>query len=135
MSPLWYGAAVAVGSIAVSFSDWYFMGVLFHDRYLAHPEVWRHTGDKKSESLAVAWSTLLGVFTVAAFLWLAAWLGLAGSAGALDLAFGIWLVAPLPLIVTNGFFIKIHPLNTLAMCLGWLARLFIAGLAAWFILR
>ena len=135
MSPLWYGAAVAAASIAVSFSDWYFMGVLFHDRYLAHPEVWRHTGDKKSESLAVAWSTLLGVFTVAAFLWLADWLGLAGSAGALGLAFGIWLVAPLPLIITNGFFIKIHPLNTLAMCLGWLARLFIAGLAAWFILR
>lgn len=135
MSPLWYGAAVAVGSIAVSFSDWYFMGVLFHDRYLAHPEVWRHSGDKKSENLAVAWSTLLGVLTVAAFLWLAAWLGLAGSAGALSLAAGIWLVAPLPLIVTNGFFIKIHPLNTLAMCLGWLARLLIAGLAAWLILR
>lgn len=135
MSPLWYGAAVAVGSIVVSFSDWYFMGVLFHDRYLAHPEVWRYSDDKKSENLAVAWSTLLGVLTVAAFLWLAAWLGLAGSAGALSLAAGIWLVAPLPLIVSNGLFIKIHPLNTLAMCLGWLARLLIAGLAAWLILR
>ena len=130
-----YCIALVAGSIAVSFSDWYFMGVLFHDKYLAHPEVWRYTDNKKAENLAVAWSTLLGVLTLAAFLWLANWLGLAGSDQALVLAFGVWLAAPLPLIVTNGFFIKIHVLNTLAMCLGWLARLLIAGLAAWLILR
>jgi len=119
----------------MSFSDWYFMGVLFHDKYLAHPEVWRHTGNRKAESLAVAWSTLLGVLTAAAFLYLTAWLGLAGSLQAFGLALGAWILGPLPLIVTNGFFIKIHPLNTLAMCLGWLARLQICALSAWLLLR
>ncbi|HLW74823.1 MAG TPA: hypothetical protein VKT74_07125 [Gammaproteobacteria bacterium] len=135
MDTLRYFLALIAASVAMSFSDWYFMGVLFHDKYLAHPEVWRRPEGGKGESLAVAWSTLLGVATAAVFLWLCAWLGLAGSASALGLAFGIWLLAPLPLIVTNALFIKIHFLNTLALALGWLMRLLICALAAWLILR
>ncbi|MGE5625339.1 MAG: hypothetical protein ACM3ZT_07315 [Bacillota bacterium] len=135
MNLYWYLGAVVPASVAVSFSDWYFMGVLFHDKYLAHPEVWRFSGDKKAESLAVAGSTLLAVLSMAAFLWLAAWLGLAGSPRTFGFAFGVWLLGPPPLTVTNAFFIRIHPLNTFAMCLGWLARLLIAALAAWLILR
>ena len=135
MDSLRYFIALIAASVAMSFSDWYFMGVLFHDKYLAHPEVWRRPQGGKGENLAVAWSTLLGVATAAVFLYLAAWLGLGGSVGSLSLAFGIWLLAPLPLIVTNALFIKIHPLNTLAMALGWLMRLLICALAAWLILR
>jgi hypothetical protein len=135
MDTLRYLIALIAASIAMSFSDWYFMGVLFHGKNLAHPEVWRRPEGGKGESLAVAWSTLLGIGTAAVFLYLASWLGLAGSLSALVLAFGIWLLAPLPLIVTNALFIKIHFLNTLAMALGWLIRLFICALAAWLILR
>lgn len=135
MDSLRYFIALIAASVAMSFSDWYFMGVLFHDKYLAYPEVWRYSDNKKAESLAVAWSTLLGVATAAVFLWLCAWLGLAGTVSALGLAFGIWLLAPLPLIVTIALFIKIHFLNTLAMALGWLMRLLICALAAWLILR
>jgi hypothetical protein len=130
-----YLAALVATSVAMSFSDWYFMGVLFHAKYLAYPDTWRHAGKPAGERLAVAWATLLGVLTAAAFLWLAAWLGLAGSARSFGLSLGVWLAGPLPLIVTNGFFIKVHPLNTLAMALGWLARLLICALAAWVILR
>jgi hypothetical protein len=36
-----YGLAVVVALIACSLSDWLFMGVLFHDKYNEHPEIWR----------------------------------------------------------------------------------------------
>jgi hypothetical protein len=32
MDPLRYVTALVVASVAASFSDWYFMGVLFHDK-------------------------------------------------------------------------------------------------------
>jgi hypothetical protein len=116
-------------------SDWYFMGVLFHDKYLAYPEVWRHTGNRRGESLAIAWSTLLGVLSAAAFLWLCGRLGLAGENQAFLLAFGLWLAGPLPLLLTQAAFIRIHPLNTLATLLGWLVRLALFAAAARLILR
>jgi hypothetical protein len=72
----------------------------------------------------------LGVVTCAVFIWLAADLGILGWGPLLELASGMWLLGPVPLIVTNGFFIKIHPLNTLAMCLGWLAKLLITAVCA-----
>jgi hypothetical protein len=135
MDPLRYVVALAVASVATSFSDWYFMGVLFHDKYLAHPEVWRHTGNHRSETLAIVWSTLVGVVSSAAFLWLCGHLGLAGQNGAFLLAFGLWLAGPLPLLFIQTAFIKIHPLNTLASLLGWLVRFTICAAAARLLLR
>jgi hypothetical protein len=34
------GATVVAGVLG-SFTDWLFMGVLFHDAYNRHPEIWR----------------------------------------------------------------------------------------------
>jgi hypothetical protein len=135
MDPLRYVIALAVASVATSLSDWYFMGVLFHDKYLAHPEVWRHTGNRRSESLAIAWSTLLGVVSAAAFLWLCGRLGLAGQNSVFMLALGVWLIGPLPLLLTQAAFIKLHPLNTLASLVGWLVRLALFAAAARLLLR
>jgi hypothetical protein len=125
-----YLLALVAAVIATSLTDWYFMGVLFHDRYLVYPDTWRHSGGGKGESLAVAWSTLLSVVTCAVFIWLSAALGALAWGPVLKLAVGIWLLGPVPIFVTNGFFIKIHPLNTLAMCLGWLAKLSITAVCA-----
>ena len=36
-----YFLAVLLSGVASSFTDWLFMGVLFHDKYLATPEIWR----------------------------------------------------------------------------------------------
>ncbi len=33
-------AAIAVAGTLGSFTDWLFMGVLFHERYNRYPEVW-----------------------------------------------------------------------------------------------
>jgi len=136
MTGAWhYVLALAVASVATSFSDWYFMGVLFHDRYLAYPEVWRHSGDKQGESLAIAWSTLTGVLSAGAFLWLAVRLGVTGDGRVFLLAGGLWLAGPVPLLLTQAAFIKIHVLNTLAALLGWLARLALFALSARLILH
>jgi hypothetical protein len=135
MDPLRYVIALVVASAAASFSDWYFMGVLFHDKYLTYPEVWRHTGDRRGESLAIAWSTLLSVVSAAAFLWLCGTLGLAGQNACFLLAAGLWLIGPLPLLLTQAAFIKLHYLNTLASLAGWLVRLMLFAAAARLILR
>ena len=133
---LWqYVLALAVASVATSFSDWYFMGVLFHDKYLAYPEVWRHSGDQRGESLAIAWSTLTGVLSAGAFLWLALQLGVTSSNVVFLLAGGLWLAGPVPLLLTQAAFIKIHYLNTVAALLGWLARLALFALTARLILH
>lgn len=130
MNPLFnwqYVLAVVVAVAASSFSDWYFMGVLFHDKYLVYPEVWRRPQGGRGENLAVAWAQLLSVFTCATFIHIASASGQLGWWPALRLAFGVWLMVPMPLLVTNALFIKIHPLNTLASLLGWLAKLLICA--------
>ena len=133
---LWhYVLALAVASVATSFSDWYFMGVLFHDKYLVYPEVWRHSGDKRGESLAIAWSTLTGVLSAGAFLWLATSLGVAADVRVFYLAGGLWLAGPVPLLLTQAAFIKIHFLNTVAALLGWLARFALFAITARLILH
>ena len=130
MSTGWFLAAVITAVILSSLSDWFFGGILFLEKYRAHPEIWRVSGGGKPESLAIAWSTLLGVMTCAVFIYLAAWLEILGWMQVLALAFGIWLLAPLPLLITNALFIKIHPLNTLSNTIGWLVKLLICATAA-----
>jgi len=114
MSTGWFLAAVITAAILGSLSDWFFGGILFHEEYRAHPEIWRMSGGK-SEGLAIVWSTLLGVVTYTVFIYLAARLNTLGWLPVLGLAFGVWLLAPLPLLITNALFIKIHPLNSSPM--------------------
>ncbi|HVC29426.1 MAG TPA: DUF1761 domain-containing protein [Gammaproteobacteria bacterium] len=128
MSTGWFLAAVISAAVLSSLSDWFFGGILFHKRYRAHPEIWRITEGKR-ESLAIAWSTLLGVLTCAVFIYLAARLNTLSWMQVLGLALGIWLLAPLPMLITNGLFIKIHPLNTLSNAFGWLVKLLICAVA------
>lgn len=130
-----YVLALAVASVATSFSDWYFMGVLFHDKYLTYPEVWRHQGDKRGESLAIAVSTLTGVLSAGSFLWLAVRLGVTSSNDVFLLAGGLWLIGPVPLLLTQAAFIKIHFLNTTAALLGWLVRFTLFAVTARLILH
>jgi hypothetical protein len=124
----WFLAALVTSVILTSLSDWFFGGILFHEKYRANPEIWRNLGGK-NEGLSIAWSTLLSVMTCAVFIYLAVYLNILGWMPVLGLAFGIWLLAPLPLLVTNALFIKIHPLNTLSNALGWLVKLLICAVA------
>jgi hypothetical protein len=116
----WLVAAAVVSIILASFSDWFFGGVLFHGKYRTHPEVWRNSGGGQGANPAVAWSALLGVLSCVAFIYLEVRLAALTWGRALGMAIGVWLLAPLPLLITNALFIKLHPLNTFANALaGW----------------
>jgi hypothetical protein len=129
-----YGLAVLVAAVAASFSDWLFMGVLWHDKYLAHPEVWRRKpGDSAGENKAVMWSCGLSALTCAVFIFACARMHF-GLIKDLNLAAVVWLAMGVPIIVGDALFIKIHPRITLAHALGRLAELVIAALAAGLIL-
>ena len=124
-------AASIVGAILGSLADWVFAGVLFHDRYQRHPEVWRTGG---SETLRIGGAQVLSLLTAVAFVALAVMLGQVDFAGALRLAAIVWLIAPLPMLVTNALFIKIDPLVTASHATGWLAKLLLIAIATAIIL-
>lgn len=113
-------AASIVGAILGSIADWIFAGLFFHERYQRHPEVWR-TG--ASEALRIGAAQILCLLTSVAFVVLADMFALVSLSGALELAAMIWLIAPLPLLVTNSLFIKIDPLVTASHAIGWLVKL------------
>jgi hypothetical protein len=121
-------AVVAAGFVS-SLTDWLFAGVLFHDKYLAYPEVWRQSPGK-SETPAVAWSVVLGFVTAAAFIFACEEFHVHGYEATLKLAALCWLMVPLPLLITNALFIKLHPLVVVSHSLGWLAKLAVAALSA-----
>ncbi|HXX43618.1 MAG TPA: hypothetical protein VEJ38_02745 [Candidatus Acidoferrales bacterium] len=121
--------AVLTAGLVSSFTDWFFAGVLFHDKYLAYPEVWRQSSGK-SETPAVAWSVVLGFLTVAAFIIACEEFHVRGYAATLELAALCWFMVPLPLLITNALFIKLHPLVVVSHSLGWLAKLVLAALAS-----
>jgi hypothetical protein len=118
--------AVLAGAVLGSLADWLFGGVLFHTRYKLHPEVWRVTSNDTRRVILAQLTTLL---TAGAFTFIAYKLGQIHLTAALRLAAMIWLVAPLPLLVVNGLFIKIDWLVTGSHAAGWLAKLLLCGAA------
>ena len=119
-------AASVAGAILGSLADWLFAGVLFHGRYQLHPEVWR-TGT--SETLKIGGAQIICLVTSVAFVALASMLGRVELLGTITLAAMIWLIAPLPLLITNSLFIKIDPLVTAAHAAGWLVKLLLIAIA------
>jgi membrane protein YqaA with SNARE-associated domain len=120
---------VVLAGVAGSFTDWLFMGVLFHDRYNAHPEVWR---PGRTDARKILISSLIAAAGSAAFAYLLVRAGGITLDHGLAWAVLVWIVGPLPLLVINGQWLKIHPLVTVSHALGWLARFVVtAGIAAW----
>src|SRR5579864_996119 len=118
--------AALLGAILGSLADWLFAGVLFHGRYLLHPEVWRTTSNDTRRVMIAQLTTLL---TAAGFTLLAYRLGTTHWSPAFELAGMIWLIAPLPLLTANALFIKIDWLVTASHAAGWLAKLLLCGFA------
>lgn len=133
--------ALLAAVVLTAFADWLFFGVLFHQHYLAFPEVWRRSpgmaggtvggpgGGAGSEGRAILLSSLAGALTPIAMVALCAWLPLSGGRVWI-LALLLWAMIPLPLLVGNYLFIKLHPLILLAHALGWLAKLAACAAAA-----
>lgn len=118
--------AALAGAILGSLADWLFAGVLFHSRYLLHPEVWRTTSNDTRRVMIAQLTTLL---TAGGFAILAYRLGTTHWRPAFELAGLIWLIAPLPLLIANALFIKIDWLVTASHAAGWLAKLLLCAAA------
>jgi hypothetical protein len=122
--------AALVGALLGSLADWLFAGIIFHDRYHLTPETWR-TGEQKKR---IAGAQALALITSAAFVAVAWKVHQTDLRGALKLAAMIWLIGPLPMLVTNALFIRIDNRVTASHAVGWLVKLLLIGAAtAWFL--
>ena len=130
MSWMHFVVVVIVAGVLSSLTDWFFAGDWIHRRF-TYPEIWR-TG---AESRAIALSSPLPFLTCAMFACLAARLGLHSYRSASELALAIWLIGPLPLILTNAAFMKLHQVFVASYSLGWLVKLMIVAIAVGWLLR
>jgi hypothetical protein len=116
--------AITVGAgVVSSLTDWLFAGDWLHRRY-TYPEIWR----QNVEARAIALTSPLPFLTCGVFAYFTARLGL-HSVGALKLAVAVWVIGPLPLILTNAAFMKLHRVFVVSYAMGWLIKLTIVAIA------
>lgn len=116
--------AITVGAgVVSSLTDWLFAGDWLHRRY-TYPEIWR----QNVEAGAIALTSPLPFLTCGVFAYVTAQLGL-HSVGALKLAVAVWVIGPLPLILTNAAFMKLHRFFVVSYAAGWLIKLTIVAVA------
>ena len=120
---------VLLGSSAASFSDWLMMGVLFHDKYRAAPEIWRPTAPNSNRARILV-SQTVGALCCAAFAYLCFWLHALTIATSVGAALLVWLAGPVVVYTQMVQWMKLHPLIGISHALGWLVRLLITGVLA-----
>ena len=127
-----FWAATVAGIVLANLADWLFAGILFHDRYQAHPEVWRVNGPNPR---ALVGAQALTLPTVVGLIALMIWTGQVSLSASLVLALFVWAIAAAPPIIANGLFIKIDPVVVATHVVGWLAKLALIGVSTSLILR
>ena len=115
---------VVCTGILTSLTDWLAAGDWLHRRY-TYPEVWRPGNEKR----AIAVTSPLPFLTCGVFAYLATRLGLHSVATTVKLAIAAWLIGPLPVILTNAAFMKLHRVFVASYSIGWLAKLLIVAAA------
>jgi hypothetical protein len=122
--------AIVLGTgVVTSLTDWFFAGDWIH-RHYTYPEVWRQGVEAK----AIALTSPLPFLTCGVFAYVAALLGLHSVSSAVKLAVAMWLIGPLPLILTNAAFMKLHRVFVVSYAIGWLIKLLIVAVAVgWFL--
>jgi hypothetical protein len=121
-----FALAVLAGGFVSSMTDWLFMGDLLYKHFDRNPEIWRYPGGQ-GESKAIAWSSPLPFVTCAAFDSLCVHFRLHSYRSAFEFALAVWLVAPLPMLVTNALWIKLSAPITASYSIGWLVKLLVAA--------
>jgi len=126
--------AFLCSAAVTSLTDWYFFGVLFHNRYAKTPGVWRMYRDKNDEYRSIGIAQAILVVSSLVFILVCSSLGLVSAKSALLMAVTVWVMIPVPLIATNAIFIPMDRLIVVSHCLGWLARLLVTALfVSWFL--
>ena len=122
--------AIVIGAgIVSSLTDWFFAGDWLHRRY-TYPEIWR----QGTEGRAIALTSPLPFLTCGVFSYVTARLGFHSVESTVKLAVAVWLIGPLPLILTNAAFMKLHRVFVVYYTIGWLIKLIIVAVAVgWFL--
>ncbi len=125
--------AAVIASVLASFTDWYFFGILFHDRYHKYGGgVWRQYADKKDEVRSILAATLSQSVTCFLFIPLCDYFRVTTLLRSLELAGIAWLMLPVPILLSYAIFLRMDRMIVLSHSLGWLARLAICALCvAW----
>ena len=87
--------AILTAGIASIFTDWLFMGLLFHDRYSRYPEVWREGIAGGKDRTAVIYSSALDFVAAAGIVALCALADIHTLRPALAVALFAWIAGPL----------------------------------------
>jgi hypothetical protein len=115
--------AIVLGTgVLTSLTDWFFAGDWIH-RHYTYPEVWR----QGVEARAIALTSPLPFLTCGVFAYVAALPGLHSVSSAVKLAVAMWLMGPLPLILTNAAFMKLHRVFVVFSAIGWLTKFLIVA--------
>ena len=122
-------AAIVVSGTVATFTDWLFMGYLFHSAYLRYPEVWWPPRGGNN-MVPIIWSSVIGYLMSAAIIGLCVLVRAATLSKALEVTVLAWLAGPLVILLVNSLFIKLDPKVTISHCLGWFARMALAGVSA-----
>jgi hypothetical protein len=124
-------ALITIGAgVLTSLTDWFFAGDWLHQRF-SYPEIWRQGVEAK----AIALTSPLPFLTCGIFAYASIRLGLHSVASALKLALAVWLMGPLPLILTNAAFMKLHRVFVASYATGWFVKLAIVAVAVGYFLR
>jgi hypothetical protein len=128
MAPIF--VAIAIAGTLGAFTDWLFMGRLFHGAYNRYPEIWRPGIRDGGDRSAIILSCVLGYVITIAVVVLCMFADVRTIWTGLLVGVFAWLAGPAVMVVVNGLFIKMDPKVVVAHGLGYLARSLLAGLAA-----
>jgi len=129
MSPWMLIAAILAAGFAATLTDWLFMGVLFHDRYMKHPEIWREGIIGGKDRTALIYSCALDFVAAAAIIGLCVYTDIHTLWPAVGVALFAWIAGPLVMMITNGFFMKIDWALVASHSIGYLVRFLLAAVA------
>ena len=119
--------AIVAAAVAGSMTDWIFFGVLFHDKYLVFPEVWKKRG--QGEGGQIVMSSVIGLIASAALVILCLGLHAETYRASLKIAAAVWFVGSVPVIANEHIFMKLHPALFFSHSAGYLTRFLLAGAA------
>jgi hypothetical protein len=124
-------ALITIGAgIATSLTDWFFAGDWLHRRW-TYPEIWR----RGVEARAIALTSPLPFLTCGVFSYVTTRLGIHSVGDAVKLAVAVWLIGPLPLILTNAAFMKLHRIFVTSYSISWLVKLIVIAVTVGWLLH
>jgi hypothetical protein len=115
-------AVAASAGVLTTFTDWLLAGDWVQKRF-GNPEIWRERG-----LFSILMSTVLPFVTCAGFELLAWKLQLVGVRNCLKVAIAIWVIGPLPLIISHDIFLKLNRIVVALLAVSWLVKLVIIAI-------